>query len=333
MKKKKNPIDEFEAEFDKPQKSNAEKDLDKFCEDIRDKRPQFLKDAENDFNRKLVFGEEPTGFDVEPLTDDKGQASLFEMLPDPNHKPYHREDEVWQQGHTVHHEVPTGLGKGLGALFNHPEGFKGLIPESEEGGIIYKPRLWVGIDPGKSGGIAAMAEHGLVGMWAIPKLGDDIDSARLCDILMDLHVSYNMSVIVEDVHSLFGMSASTNFSMGHTLGIIIGVVTASRMRLIRVQPKQWQKEIWVNSDYEYLPIKPQQKKPSVDTKLTSLKAAHRLFPRADFRGEVKVEYYSDNSANRKKGLVGKQIPSKKVKDHDGIVDAVCIAEFGRRKNV
>jgi len=417
---------------------------------------------------------EPTGFDVDPLADDKGQVSLFnensnieyakptEQMYDGSKLkglPYHREDEIWRVGATgplprksttmppfiekgnyiggvdpyrvfkiesidepasqpdgdmvvivdnvnvrvkesfrfkesdatfmVTHKNPLNpkelhiicvdqsvninnvvkagmefvideghtllLGKGLGALFNHPGDINptkkivdNIVKASKDDNDPVKrqeifekltwqkppkERLWVGIDPGKSGGIAAMSENGLVGMWEIPKIGDDIDSARLCDILMALNDSNNASIMVEDVHSLFGMSASTNFSMGHTLGIIIGVVTACRMRLIRVQPKQWQKEIWVNSDYEYLPIKPKQKKPSVDTKLTSLKAAHRLFPRADFRGEIKVEYYADSSANRKKGIAGQQIPSKRTKDHDGIIDAVCIAEFARRKNV
>jgi len=98
--------------------------------------------------------------------------------------------------------------------------------------------------------------------------------------------------------------------MGHTLGLILGIVISSKIRLIRVQPKAWQKAIWITSEIEYLPIKPDQTKPLVNTKLTSIKAALRLFPNTDFRK-------SDRSIN----------------PHDGICDACCMAEYGRRSNL
>ena len=77
-----------------------------------------------------------------------------------------------------------------------------------------------------------------------------------------------------------------------------------------VQPKTWQKEIWIGKEIEYLPKKPDQKNPSIDTKLTSKKAAMRLFPGVDFRKSDRAK-----------------IP------HDGICDACCLSEFGRRKNL
>lgn len=172
------------------------------------------------------------------------------------------------------------------------------------------PKVFVGIDPGKAGGIVAMTDAKIVGKWPMPLIGKDVDAVGLWTILDEIKQNYNPTLILEEVHSLHKMSASTNFSMGHTLGLILGIVIASKIRLIRVQPKAWQKEIWLNSEIEYLPIKPDQVKPSVNTKLTSIKAALRLFPNADFRKSARA-----------------------TNPHDGICDACCMAEYGRRNNL
>jgi len=173
-----------------------------------------------------------------------------------------------------------------------------------------KQKAYVGVDPGKKGAIVAIGEKGIIGKWVIPLLGDDVDAQGVWNILAGLKENYDLVLILEEVHSLFGMSAATNFSMGHTLGILLGIIVTSKIKLIRVNPKAWQKEIWQTSEIQYKPMKPDQKKASIDTKLTSMKAAHRLFPDADFRAT-----------------------SRSKNDHDGICDSVCLAEYGRRKNL
>lgn len=185
----------------------------------------------------------------------------------------------------------------------------GQITE-EEARIIVEGKAYIGIDPGKQGGIVAIGPRGIIGKWIIPLIGDSVDANEIWTILKTLKESYDLTLVLEDVHSLFGMSAATNFSMGHTLGILDGIIAISKIRLIRTPPKTWQKEIWQKDDMQYKPLKAEQKKPSVDTKLTSMKAAMRLFPGADFRK-------SNRATN----------------PHDGICDACCLAEYGRRKNL
>lgn len=177
--------------------------------------------------------------------------------------------------------------------------------------IKEKTKLWIGIDPGKSGAIVAVDSDGrIIGKDVIPLLGTDVDAKGIYEILKRYSNEYDITVILEEVHSLHKMAAATNFSMGHTLGIILGIVIASSLRLIRVQPKAWQKEVWITSEIEYLPKKPDQKNASINTKLTSMKAAHRLFPNEDFRKSA-----------------------RSTNDHDGITDSVLLAEYGRRKNL
>lgn len=172
------------------------------------------------------------------------------------------------------------------------------------------PKAYIGVDPGKKGGIVAITQNGIIGKWVIPLLGDNVDGNGIWTILSALKEKYNCTLILEDVHSLFGMSASTNFSMGHTLGILDGIIAVSKIRLIRVSPKTWQKSIWENNDMVYKPIKPEQKKPSVDTKATSINAAYRLYPNADFRATTRSK-----------------------NPWDGITDACCLSEYGRRNNL
>lgn len=335
--KKKNPLEEFEAEFEK----------------VHEEEPTAHQIIQKQLDEGY-YQKEPTGFDIEPDTDDKGQASLFtpevmkdvdvferaksklslkeresDMIeqgkrfkPDPMYKdgvdfpevkyvagvdPYDGRkhdkfflDEVGQMGDGVRR-------------VQSPELVREMLRFAEHYGTSITgetQKVWVGVDPGKSGGIVALTDKGIIGKWTIPLIGDDVDPVGIWEILHNLHDNYHATVILEEVHSLHKMAAKTNFSMGHTLGIILGVIVSLRMRLIRTQPKAWQKEVWITSEIEYQPIKPGQKRPSVDTKLTSLKAAHRLFPGEDFRKSARAK-----------------VP------HDGIIDAVCMAEFGRRKNL
>ncbi len=197
-----------------------------------------------------------------------------------------------------------------------------------------KTRLYLGIDPGKSGGIVALKPDGtVVDKFIMPILGDNLDVAKMYDLFKALHDRYHITVILEDVHSIFGMSAATNWTFGYVCGAIEAVVLCLKLKMVKVAPKTWQKEIWINSDKVYKPKKPEQKNPSIDTKPTSICAAARLFPREDLRGEIIIKYYADSAANRKAGKANKEIPSAKKEPHDGIVDALLMAEYGRRKNL
>ena len=54
---------------------------------------------------------------------------------------------------------------------------------------------------------------------------------------------YGPKIMIEDVHSLFGMSAKSNFQFGRNVGIIYAVLAATGQGIDLVTPKVWQKEI------------------------------------------------------------------------------------------
>ncbi len=171
-------------------------------------------------------------------------------------------------------------------------------------------RAWVGVDPGINGGIFVINEANQMKAWKMPTLGDGIDAKAICNIFKGISRAHETSVIIEQVHSIFGSSAKSNFTFGFVCGVIEAIVVAQGLKFSKVQPKAWQSEIWITSEIEYKPLEAGKVKKSINTKLTSEKAAKRLFPRFDFRGTVKSK-----------------------KNHDGIIDSALLAEYGRRKNI
>lgn len=174
-------------------------------------------------------------------------------------------------------------------------------------------KVFVGCDPGAKGAITILDYEGKIIMkFAFPRIKDEIDYLGLVDVFNNLAAYESIHFCIEDVHSIFGASAKSNFSFGHICGFLQGMLCYSRISHTMVQPKLWQKEMWagfkpieINTGTKLKSGAPKMK---VDTKATSLIVAKRLFPSADFRA-------SERSTN----------------PHDGIVDSALLAEYCRRK--
>jgi hypothetical protein len=172
-----------------------------------------------------------------------------------------------------------------------------------------KSPAYVGIDPGKAGAIVALIvqDDGVkIERFVTPILPDDeIDVYTFLTILGNLKTKYNIEhACVEKVHGLYGASAASTFSFGESFGIARTAVAGLSNTL--VPPKTWQKEMWAGVD-----VIKKKGKTSTDTKAMSLVAASRLFPTLDLRDPNKP---------------------KARTPHDGIVDALLIAEYCRRSH-
>lgn len=158
------------------------------------------------------------------------------------------------------------------------------------------------IDVGKDGGLVILENDSVIYKTATPTIGDQIDLSGIKDILAR-YDKKTLHIVVEDVHAIFGASAKSTFNFGWSLGILEGMLVGMELSYTKVKPKEWQKEMWQG-------IKPVIKTNSkaIDTKATSLLAAKRLFPSEDLRKSGRA-----------------------TKAHDGIVDALLMAEYCRRK--
>jgi hypothetical protein len=161
---------------------------------------------------------------------------------------------------------------------------------------------YIGIDPGKDGAIVAQTEKGIKKIM-IPLIGKEIDLHKLNNEVK-LLACYEGHFVLENVHTLPIMSAKSNFTFGSVFGMLQAILVANDCKFTLVTPKEWQKEMWQGIPKQFKPGKKKQ----VDTKAMSLLAANRLFPHLDL---TKSERSS--------------------KAHDGIVDALLMSEYCRRK--
>lgn len=170
---------------------------------------------------------------------------------------------------------------------------------------------YIGVDPGKSGAIVIINPSGDVSCSVTPVIGKEIDWSVFADLLRqeDCHV------FLEHVHAIYGSSANSTFVFGGCFEGAKAIIAALRLPFTLVQPKAWQKVMYQGVPEMRKPpvqIKTgkrmgQFNKGKLDTKKMSLVAVKRLFPHVSLFRTPRC-----------------------TTEHNGIVDALLLAEYGRR---
>jgi hypothetical protein len=95
-----------------------------------------------------------------------------------------------------------------------------------------------GIDPGASGAICVLDSDNPAHVALL-----DLRKSSIFDAAQWLHAQKPDVVWIEDVHSLYGMSAKSNFGFGRNLGIAISIaeIATHGNSYNKVTPKVWQK--------------------------------------------------------------------------------------------
>lgn len=128
---------------------------------------------------------------------------------------------------------------------------------------------FIGIDPGKSGYIAAINEDGSVETEPFSESGYAGFISR----------HGNAFAVVERVHSSPQMGVSSSFSFGQNFGIIQGLLIANAVPYELVLPQKWKKFFGATAD-----------------KNTSISIAQRLFPTVDLRATPRCKKAHDGKA-------------------------------------
>jgi crossover junction endodeoxyribonuclease RuvC len=116
--------------------------------------------------------------------------------------------------------------------------------------------IYVGIDPGLNGAIAALdIENGELLVYDMPtlevkrnnKLKREVSPHGLVDIFgpCDIPVSKVQAVVLERVGAMPGQGVTSVFSFGRSVGIVEGVLAALGLSITIVQPQAWQKAVSV----------------------------------------------------------------------------------------
>lgn len=152
---------------------------------------------------------------------------------------------------------------------------------------------YVGIDPGKSGGIAIIREDGSVSVAHF----DEFEYRTLISCI-DTKPSQT-TVFVESVHAFSGQGVSSTFNFGKNFGWILGLLFAYGLEVTLVTPQCWKRHFGLILGHD---------KSKEDKKAESIKKAKELFPTVSFRRTCRCKV-----------------------DDDGMAEALLIAEYGRAK--
>lgn len=155
----------------------------------------------------------------------------------------------------------------------------------------------LGIDPGLSGGLAWLTHKGeIVDLRVMPTITHhvkrDIDEHALVALLSAYPVKL---CTLEKAQSMPGQGLVSTFRYGTGYGILRGILATLDIPYILVGPQTWTSELHCGRQHTLKP------------KAKSLETAQDLFPQA------------------------KLIAQGCRKPHEGLVDALLIAEWGRRR--
>ena len=127
---------------------------------------------------------------------------------------------------------------------------------------------YIGIDPGKKGGIAIIRENGVT---LVP-----FDNEAYARELLRVD---NALCALERVGAMPGQGVTSMFSFGENYGFIQGLLTANAIPYELVTPQRWKKAFEVTGD-----------------KNTSIAVAKRLFPGVSLRRTVQSRKDDDGMA-------------------------------------
>lgn len=149
----------------------------------------------------------------------------------------------------------------------------------------------LGIDPGQSGAFAIL-HGGNIACRPFPFAGRELDIQALIGMWANL-ARESARAVIEQQHARPISSKVAMFSLGRNYGTLLGILGALGVGVEIVPPRAWKDDILAGvSDKD---------------KDAAIAYVRRVFPYVDL-----------TSGGRHK-------------PHDGMADAVCIAEYGRRR--
>lgn len=103
--------------------------------------------------------------------------------------------------------------------------------------------IFIGVDPGTTGGIAALTEAG--GVWAVVKM--PATNAEILDVFRALKVSGEVKAYIEQVHTMPKQGIVSAFTFGKGLGGLHMALAACLIPFDEVAPGKWQKVMQCSS--------------------------------------------------------------------------------------
>lgn len=104
--------------------------------------------------------------------------------------------------------------------------------------------MFIGIDPGNTGALAALYPSGTVEVHDMPTMANgkkqQVNAAAVAEILSEWSRRGSL-VVVEKVAAMPGQGVTSMFNFGMGYGVIQGVVAATGLPMRLVTPQSWKK--------------------------------------------------------------------------------------------
>lgn len=98
-------------------------------------------------------------------------------------------------------------------------------------------RVYIGVDPGKSGAIVAFIGQSI--QW----IGNDKTEHEISEWVRDVASNGNAVAMLERVHSMPGQGVKSMFTFGQSFGFLRGLLIAHRVPFDMVTPAKWQQAL------------------------------------------------------------------------------------------
>lgn len=158
---------------------------------------------------------------------------------------------------------------------------------------------YIGIDPGLDGGVALLAPDENPLLCVMPTQPTGKGNGREVDVTYSLVWSAlklgPTRVLLERQQPFPKQGGKSNFTTGYNYGKLVALLEAEAVSFEVVRPQEWQRAFGIGGK-------------GVDTKKQAALVAARLFPCVELRATERCR-----------------------KPHSGKIDALLIAEHGRRK--
>ena len=106
----------------------------------------------------------------------------------------------------------------------------------------HKETAYLGIDPGAKGALCLLVP--VTTQIAFKPTTDK--PLELLRWINQIQSQYELRVImIEDVHSIYGASANSNFNFGYNVGLVNTLAQCSGASVDRVTPKKWQSKVGI----------------------------------------------------------------------------------------
>lgn len=167
---------------------------------------------------------------------------------------------------------------------------------------------YLGIDFGLKGGLCTVNETGeLISAAKMPlDESGEIDGYQVMvfvaeELASAMEVGESLQIYGEDLHSIFGASAKSNFNFGRGIGKVQGAIECLEVPVYQVKPRIWQEYIFAVTETPEMGETKANGRFKRDTKACAAWAAAILWPIENLK-------------------------------HDGLIDAALIAEWARRND-